>query len=76
VEALLNEGGSDIILSTSNSYKTTAESIKALRPDGRVILMGFSSTDTLAVSPEILLKRGRIIGSTQNDREHLYEALD
>src|SRR5262249_6680084 len=75
-ETLLNEGGADVILSTSNSYKTTAESIKALRPDGRVILMGFSSTDTLTVSPEILFKRGRIIGSTQNDREHLYEALD
>ena len=75
-ESLLKEGGADVILSTSNSYRTTAESIKALRPDGRVILMGFSSTDTLTVSPEILFKRGRIIGSTQNDREHLYEALD
>jgi dehydrogenase len=75
-ESLQKEGGADVILSTSNSYKTTAESIKALRPDGRVILMGFSSTDTLKVSPEILFKRGRIIGSTQNDREHLYEALD
>jgi len=75
-EALLKEGGADVILSTSNSYKTTAESIKALRPDGRVILMGFSSTDTLTVSPEILFKRGHIVGSTQNEREHLYEALD
>ena len=75
-ESLLKQGGADVILSTSNSYTTTAESIKALRPDGRVILMGFSSTDTLTVSPEILFKRGRIIGSTQNDREHLYEALD
>jgi dehydrogenase len=75
-ESLQKEGGADVILSTSNSYTTTAESIKALRPDGRVILMGFSSTDTLTVSPEILFKRGRIIGSTQNDREHLYEALD
>jgi alcohol dehydrogenase len=75
-ESLLKQGGADVILSTSNSYTTTAESIKALRPDGRVILMGFSSTDNLTVSPEILFKRGRIIGSTQNDREHLYEALD
>ena len=65
-----------MILSTSNSYTTTAESIKALRPDGRIILMGVSSTDPLTISPEILFKRGRIIGSTQNDREHLYEALD
>src|ERR687888_1758777 len=69
-------GGVDVILATSNSYKATADAIKGLRPDGRVILMGVSSTETLTVSPEILFKRGRIIGSTQNDREHLYEALD
>jgi alcohol dehydrogenase len=70
------DGGADVILATSNSYKATAEAIKSLRPDGRVILMGVSSTETLTVPPEILFKRGRIIGSTQNDREHLYEALD
>jgi alcohol dehydrogenase len=77
-EALLNEkgGGADVILSTSNSYKAIADAIKGIRPDGRVILMGVSSTETLTVSPEILFKRARIIGSTQNDREHLYEALD
>jgi alcohol dehydrogenase len=69
-------GGADVILATSNSYKATADAIKGLRPDGRVILMGVSSTETLTVSPEILFKRARIIGSTQNDREHLYEALD
>lgn len=69
-------GGADVILATSNSYKATADAIKSLRPDGRVILMGVSSTETLTVPPEILFKRGRIIGSTQNDREHLYEALD
>ena len=76
-EALLKNGeGVDVILATSNSYKATADAIKGIRPDGRVILMGVSSTETLAVSPEILFKRARIIGSTQNDREHLYEALD
>ena len=69
-------GGADVILATSNSYKVTADAIRGIRPDGRVILMGVSSTETLTVSPEILFKRARIIGSTQNDREHLYEALD
>lgn len=75
-DILLKEGGADVILSTSNSYKATADSIKALRPDGRIILMGVSTSEPLAISPEILFKRGHIIGSTQNDREHLYEALD
>ena len=32
-------GGADVILATSNSYKATADSIKGLRPDGRVVLM-------------------------------------
>jgi alcohol dehydrogenase len=68
--------GADVILATSNSYKATADSIKGLRPDGRVVLMGVSTTEPLTISPEILFKRARIIGSTQNDREHLYEALD
>jgi alcohol dehydrogenase len=75
-DILLKEGGADVILSTSNSYKATADSIKALRPDGRLMLMGVSTTEPLAIYPEILFKRGHIIGSTQNDREHLYEALD
>ena len=69
-------GGADVILATSNSYKATADAIKGLRPDGRVILMGVSPTESLTVPPEILFKRIRILGSTQNDREHLYEALD
>ena len=68
--------GADVILATSNSYKAIADAIKGIRPDGRVILMGVSPTELLTVSPEILFKRIRIIGSTQNDREHLYEALD
>ena len=68
--------GADVILATSNSYKATADSIKGLRPDGRFVLMGVSTTEPFTISPEILFKRARIIGSTQNDREHLYEALD
>jgi alcohol dehydrogenase len=38
--------------------------------------MGVSTTEPLTVSPEIMFKRARILGSTQNDREHIYEALD
>ena len=64
-------------MATSNSYKAIANSIKGLRPEGRVILMGYSTTEPLAIPPEIILfQHAHIIGSTQNDREHLYEALD
>jgi hypothetical protein len=33
--------------------------------------MGASSTESLTISLEILFKHARIIGSGQNDREHL-----
>ncbi len=74
-DALLAAGGADVILATSNSYRATADVMKALRPDGRLVLMGVSA-EPLEVTPEILFKRARIVGSSQNDREHLYEALD
>lgn len=76
-DMLLKEGGADVILATSNSYKATADSIKGLRPEGRVVLMGYSATEPLAIPPELVLfQHVHIIGSTQNEREHLYEALD
>jgi alcohol dehydrogenase len=74
-EALRAAGGADVILATSNSYKATSEALKGLRPDGRLVLMG-ASNETLEVTAELIFVRGRIIGSTQNHPEHLYEALD
>jgi alcohol dehydrogenase len=41
----------------------------------RMVLMGFS-TEPLIVTSEIIGNRSRIIGSTQNNQEYLYEALD
>src|SRR3990172_2427082 len=75
-EALRAAGGADVILATSNSMTSTGDTLKGLRPDGRLILMGLSSTDRLEVPADLLLTRGRIIGSQQNGREYLYEALD
>ena len=66
---------------TTPKFKAIVDSIKGLRPEGRLILMGASATnEPFTFSPElyfgILFNHYRIIGSTQNDREHLYEALD
>lgn len=74
-EALRGAGGADVILATSNSYAATADAMKGLRPDGRLIIMG-ASNEVLPVTADLLFIRGRIIGSLQNDREYLYEALD
>jgi len=74
-EKLLAAGGADVLLATSNSWTSTADAMKGMRPDGRVILMGVSH-EPLAYSPELMFKRVRLIGSSQNGREYLYEALD
>ena len=69
-------GGADVILVTSNSYKAASESLKGLRPDGRMVLMGISG-EPLMVTFEIIRNRSRIIGCRRrNDQEYLYEALD
>jgi alcohol dehydrogenase len=73
--ALAKAGGADVILATSNSYKATADTLQALRPDGRLVLMGFDP-EPLQVPGTLLFVRGRIIGSSQNHPEHLYEALN
>jgi alcohol dehydrogenase len=68
-------GGADIVLGTSNSMDAMADSIRGLRPDGRLVLMG-AEAKPLSVSPlDLLMKRIKIIGSQQNGREYLHEAL-
>ncbi len=74
-KALRAAGGADVILATSNSYKSTTEVLKGLRPEGRLVLMGISD-ELLEVSAELIYNRSRIIGSGQNSNEYLYEALD
>jgi alcohol dehydrogenase len=32
-------GGADVILATTNTYRAAAESLKDLRPDGRLVLI-------------------------------------
>lgn len=69
-------GGADVVLATSNSYKATADAMKGLRPDGRLVVMGLSD-EKLEIDPILLLmKRIKIMGSLQNSVEYLYEALD
>ncbi len=74
-EKLLAAGGADILLATSNSWSATADAMKGMRPDGRVMLMGVSP-EPLNYPLELMFKRVRLIGSSQNGVEYLYEALD
>ncbi len=74
-EELKNKGGADVILATSNSSQAASEAISGLRPDGRLMIIGFENKP-IQVPPTILMNRARIMGSQQNSREYLYEALD
>jgi len=75
-QALAELGGADVILGTSNSTDAMADAIPGLRPDGRLVLMGFDAK-ALAVSPaDLIMRRIRVLGSQQNRRDFLYEALD
>ena len=53
-----------------------AESIAGIRPDGRLVLMGIEDKP-LSIHPSrnLIDRRIRILGSQQNSREFLYEAL-
>jgi dehydrogenase len=76
-QGLIEAGGADIILATSNSYKAAADTLRGLRPDGRLMFIGGSDEPFTIPSPgELLFNRHQIIGSSQNGREYLYEALD
>ncbi len=73
---LMEAGGADVVLSTTNSTAAMSDSIQGLRPDGRLVIMGVD-VKPMQISPvDLLMKRIRIIGSQQNNREHLFEALD
>jgi alcohol dehydrogenase len=75
-KGLAAAGGADIVLNTSNSSESMADSLQGLRPDGRFVSMGADGTP-FPVSPGFLIsKRINIMGSTQNSPEYLYEALD
>lgn len=41
-----------------------------------MIFMGVSTIEPLIETPDLIFRRGQIIGSMQNDREYLYEAVD
>jgi dehydrogenase len=68
--------GADVILGTSNSADAMADSIKGLRPDGRLVPMGFDTKPLQVSLSDLINRRIRIVGSQQNGREFLYEALD
>jgi alcohol dehydrogenase len=75
-KGLAAAGGADVILGTSNSADAMADAAKGVRPDGRLVVMGFDAKPLAIDAGLFISKRLRVIGSTQNGPEYLYEALD
>ena len=75
-KGLAAAGGADIVLSTSNSTDSMADSIQGLRSDGRLVAMGADAKPIPVGLMDLLGRRIQIIGSSQNGPEYLYEALD
>ncbi|GGA59087.1 alcohol dehydrogenase catalytic domain-containing protein [Pelagibacterium lentulum] len=68
-------GGADIVLGTSVSTEAQIEAMQGLRPEGRLVVMGFERKPLPLPVGAMIARRLRVIGSQHNEREHLYEAL-
>jgi alcohol dehydrogenase len=75
-QGLAKAGGADVVLGTSNSVDAMSDAIQGLRPDGRLVLMGFEAKPLPVQPADLIMRRIRIIGSQQNGSTYLYEALD
>ncbi len=75
-KALKRSGGADVVLATSNSNEAMMAAVAALRPDGRLVVMGVDGATQFSFSPMAFLNnRIRIVTSSQNNRRDLFEAL-
>jgi 2-desacetyl-2-hydroxyethyl bacteriochlorophyllide A dehydrogenase len=75
-KSLMEAGGADVILSTSNSAAHATQIITGLRPEGRLVLMGLVDGPLNYNVMDVMLAQRRIVGSSQNERRDLVEALD
>lgn len=73
-EALAKAGGADILLCTSNSYASTADAMRGLRPNGRAMLLGIDH-ERLSLSWRLIAPQIRVIAVQMGPRAYLYEAL-
>ncbi len=77
---LLEAGGADVILATGSSYRAASDSLRGLRPDGRLVLTGIDSADGFDLAPNprkpFFAQRHQIIGATHGGPRYLREALE
>ena len=75
-EELAAMGGADVVISTSNGMEQNSQVLYGLRPEGRMVTMAVGAKP-IQVDPTLALsKQISLIGSMQNNREDMVEALD
>lgn len=74
-KALMDAGGADIVLATTNSAAQVTQALTGLRPDGRLVLMGLVDAPIQVNPLDFMLPQRHLIGSTQHHRRDLVEAL-
>jgi 2-desacetyl-2-hydroxyethyl bacteriochlorophyllide A dehydrogenase len=72
---LLDAGGADVILSTTNSARQISAVIKGLRPGGRLVTMGVADAPVSIDPMALMMGQRQIRGSSQDERRDLFEAL-
>ena len=74
--ALAAAGGADVILGTTNSAAHATQALAGLRPEGRFVNMGALDGPIAVDSGMFLSRQLRLVGSMQDERRDLVEALD
>ena len=75
-EELFAMGGVDVVISTSNGMRGNTQILAGLRPEGRMVTMAVGE-GAIELDPLLALTRQiSLIGSMQNERSDLVEALD
>jgi D-arabinose 1-dehydrogenase-like Zn-dependent alcohol dehydrogenase len=76
-KAMLDAGGFDVVLSTTNASKQVASAFGGLRLNGRLVNMGVTTDGPIAIDPmSLLLSQRQLRGSSQDERSDLIEALE
>jgi D-arabinose 1-dehydrogenase-like Zn-dependent alcohol dehydrogenase len=76
-KAVLEAGGADVILSTTNSAAQVGQALGGLRPEGRLVNMGvLDGPLTIPDTMGFILGQKHLLGSSQDERSDLVEALE
>jgi D-arabinose 1-dehydrogenase-like Zn-dependent alcohol dehydrogenase len=64
-----------IKIHASGLWYTDVHQTRGELPDGRLVVMGFEPKPLPLSIGDLIMRRIRVLGSQQNSREYLYEAL-